>query len=356
MVVFVAVAINVTVEIRLLSTFAFCKACLKPFPAIAADIGELTATFINNKVPLFTLMLYLNVTFYGASMHESLLTSRHLLLFRFTHLHFYSYDLAQLAIKQNINGKQIAVTFIKKRETDFYRMSLMVTYVKPIDFRTYHQSIMRRLHDDNPQSGMNEARSQLHRHELSRWDDSQLTPHTDKCPSRGDSRITSHIKKLPPAHPNQIRFPPITTRSFLMFSSAFIHRINALVVTASVTIGHFSGFIQFPKTIASYQEKSGDTSGNRGNGTKFACLFTPNPDTLGQLLKLVRESRGLLSDVLRVIVSPKHFRMGPFYIFYFPTTFHSTMSPRLSGRKMRRTSLIQLKNTLILANEILKLV
>jgi hypothetical protein len=55
MVVFVGVAINVTVEIRLLSTFAFCKACLKPFPAVAPAIGELTATFINNKVPLFTL-------------------------------------------------------------------------------------------------------------------------------------------------------------------------------------------------------------------------------------------------------------------------------------------------------------
>ena len=86
MVVFVAVAINVTVEIRLLSTFAFCKACLKPFPAIAAAIAELTETFINNKVPLFTLMLYLYVTFYGASMHELPVTSRRCALILFLRL------------------------------------------------------------------------------------------------------------------------------------------------------------------------------------------------------------------------------------------------------------------------------
>lgn len=119
MVVFVAVAINVTVEIRLLSTFTFCKACLKPFPAIAAAIVELTETFINNKVPLFTFTLYLNITFYGASMHELPFTSRDCALIPSlrlcSQLGFYS--TCDTTIFTNENRSLILCLFNKKKNT-----------------------------------------------------------------------------------------------------------------------------------------------------------------------------------------------------------------------------------------------
>ncbi|KAH0809117.1 hypothetical protein GEV33_013671 [Tenebrio molitor] len=106
-------------------------------------------------------------------------------------------------------------------------------------------------------------------------------PPPTNAPREELRRITSHIKKLPSAHPNRIRFPLITAT--LLLNVPLRRGINVCAVTATVTTPHFSGFIQFPKTIASHQDPH-KSPGYVRESRKWrqVCVFVyPEPRNFG---------------------------------------------------------------------------